>query len=108
KLKPLGVSSEKRAPAVPDVPTLMEAGLKDFTYYAWYGMFAPDGTPKAAIQKIHGELLKISQVPEHRKKLEEQGLEAWTGTSEEFNKFVISETARWKQVVTEAKIPKLK
>ncbi len=108
KLKPLGVSSEKRAPAVPDVPTLMEGGLKGFTYYAWYGMFAPKGTPAAAIKKLRDSLAKVSAVPENQKKLEDQGLEPWIGTSEEFNKFVISETARWKQVVTEAKIPKLK
>lgn len=108
KLKPLGVSSEKRAPAVPDVPTLMEAGLKGFSYYAWYGMFAPDGTPKAAVKKIHDELAKISRVPANRKKLEEQGLEPWVGTTAEFDRFVSSETARWKQVVSEAGIPKLK
>lgn len=108
KLKPLGVSSEKRAPAVPDVPTLMEGGLKDFTYYAWYGMFAPDGTPKVAIQKIHDALAKVSAVPENQQKLLDQGLEPWIGSTEEFRKFVVSETARWKEVVTEAKIPKLK
>lgn len=108
KLRPLGVSSEKRAPAVPDVPTLMEAGLKGFTYYAWYGMFAPDGTPVAAIKKLHDALAKVSAVPANQKKLEEQGLEPWIGTSEAFEKFVNSETARWKKVVAEAGIPKLK
>lgn len=108
KLRPLGVSSEKRAPAVPDVPTLMEAGLKGFTYYAWYGMFAPDGTPVAAIKKLHDALAKVSAVPANQKKLQEQGLEPWIGTSEEFEKFVIKETARWKQVVADAGIPKLK
>lgn len=108
KLRPIGVSSEKRAPAVPDVPTLMEAGLDGFTYYAWYGMFAPDGTPEAAIKKIHDELAKISKVPANQKKLLEQGLEPWVGTTEEFDKFVRSETARWKQVVSDAGIPKLK
>ncbi len=108
KLKAIAVSSEKRAPAVPNVPTLMESGLKNFTYYAWYGMFAPKGTPKAAIQKIHDELIKISQVPENQKKLLDQGLEPWTGSSEDFSKFVISETASWKEVVKESKIPKLK
>lgn len=108
KLRPLGVSSEKRAPAVPDVPTLMEAGLKGFTYYAWYGMFAPDGTPVAAIKKLHDALAKVSAVPANQKKLEEQGLEPWIGTSEAFEKFVNSETVRWKKVVAEAGIPKLK
>lgn len=107
-LKPIAVSSEKRAPAVPDVPTLMEAGLAGFTYYAWYGMFAPDGTPKAAVKKLHDELAKISKVPANQKALLDQGLEPWIGTSEEFDQFVSDETARWKQVVSEAKIPKLK
>lgn len=108
KLKPIAVSSEKRAVAVPEVPTLMEAGLKGFTYYAWYGLFAPDGAPKEAVQKIHDELQKISQVKENQKKLLDQGLEPWVGTSEEFDKFVDSEIVRWKQVVAAAGIPKLK
>lgn len=107
-LKAIAVSSEKRAPAVPDVPTLMESGLDGFTYYAWYGMFAPDGTPKAAISKLHGALAEVSKVPANQKSLQDQGLEPWIGTSAEFDKFVVSETERWKQVVTEAKIPKLK
>jgi len=108
KLKALGVSSEKRAPAVPDVPTLMEAGLKGFTYYAWYGMFAPKGTPVEAVKKLHDSLAKVSAVSANQKKLEDQGLEAWMGSSDEFSKFVSSETARWKQVVKDAGIPKLK
>ena len=108
KLRAIAVSSEERAPAVPDVPTLMESGLNGFTYYAWYGMFAPDGTPKAAINKIHDALVKISQVPENRKKLLDQGLEPWVGSTEDMRKFVVSETARWKQVVKDANIPKLK
>ena len=107
-LKAIAVSSEKRAPAVPDVPTLMESGLDGFTYYAWYGMFAPEGTPKAAIQKLHGALAKVSAVPANQKSLQDQGLEPWMGSSAEFDKFVSDETVRWKQVVTEAKIPKLK
>lgn len=108
KLRAIAVSSEKRAPAVPDVPTLMEAGLDGFTYYAWYGMFAPDGTPNEAIGKIHDALLKISQVPANQKKLLDQGLEPWVGSTEDMRKFVVSETARWKQVVSDAGIPKLK
>lgn len=108
KLRAIAVSSEKRAPAVPDVPTLMESGLNGFTYYAWYGMFAPDGTPKEAVSKIHDALLKISQVPANQKKLLDQGLEPWVGSTEDMRKFVISETARWKKVVAEAGIPKLR
>lgn len=108
KLRPIGVSSEKRAPAVPDVPTLMEGGLKNFTYYAWYGLFAPKGIPEAAVKRLHAELFKISQVPENRKRLEDQGLEPWVGSSDDFYNFVHSEIARWKKIVTEAGIPKLK
>ncbi len=107
-LKAIAVSSEKRAPAVPAVPTLMESGLNGFTYYAWYGMFAPDGTPKAAVKKLHDELTKISKVPANQKALQDQGLEPWVGTSEEFSKFVSEETANWKKIVAEAGIPKLK
>lgn len=107
-VKPIAVSSEKRAPALPEVPTLMESGLPGFTYYAWYGMFAPEGTPKAALNKIQAALAKISQVPANEKSLQDQGLEPWVGTSDQFDKFVTEETARWKQVVSEAGIPKLK
>lgn len=108
KLKPIAVSSEQRAPALPEVPTLIESGLDGFTYYAWYGLFAPDGTPKTVIKRLHDELAKISNVAAHRKTLEDQGLEAWVGPTEQFDRFVEEETARWKRVVAEAGIPKLK
>jgi tripartite-type tricarboxylate transporter receptor subunit TctC len=108
KLKAIAVSSEQRAPAVPEVPTLMESGLDGFTYYAWYGLFAPDGTPKSVLKRINNELAEISRIPGNRKTLEDQGLEAWVGSSEQFDRFVEEETARWKRVVVEAGIPKLK
>ncbi|MBX3663406.1 MAG: tripartite tricarboxylate transporter substrate binding protein [Burkholderiales bacterium] len=108
KLKAIAVSSEQRAPAVPEVPTLMESGLDGFTYYAWYGLFAPDGTPKSVLKRINNELAEISRIPGNRKILEDQGLEAWVGSSEQFDRFVEEETARWKRVVVEAGIPKLK
>lgn len=108
KLKAIAVSSEQRAPAVPDVPTLMESGLDGFTYYAWYGLFAPDGTPKSVLKRLNNELAEISRIPGNRKTLEDQGLEAWVGSSGQFDRFVEEETARWKRVVVEAGIPKLK
>lgn len=107
KLKAIAVSSDKRAPALPDVPTIKESGLPSFTYYAWYGMFAPDGTPQAVVAKLNGTLRRISAIPENRAKLENQGLEAWQGSAQQFESFLESEIDRWKKVVSENDIPKL-
>ncbi len=107
RLKAIAVSSEKRAPALPDVPTISESGLKGFTYYAWYGMFVPKGTPTAVVSRLNKALQEVSSDKAVQAKLIDQGLEPWIGTPQDFSKFVADEIARWKQVVAKNNIPKL-
>lgn len=107
RLKAIAVSSEQRAPALPDVPTISESGLQGFTYYAWYGMFVPDGAPKEVVTKLNKMLQEVSSDKENQAKLIDQGLEPWVGTPQQFSKFVEDEIARWKQVVARNNIPKL-
>jgi len=107
RLKAIAVSSDQRAPALPDVPTISESGLKGFTYYAWYGMFVPKGTPKAVVAMLNKNLQEISTDKGNQAKLIDQGLEPWVGKPQDFSKFVASEIARWKEVVAKNNIKKL-
>ena len=63
RLKGLGITSAKRHPLVPNVPTFIEAGVPDFTVAHWYGVLAPAGTPPALIKTLHAEILKSLQLP---------------------------------------------
>ena len=104
KLRALALMSAERSPAYPDVPTTREQGLADLEVETWYGMFAPAGTPSAAIQKVNGEinlLLKDSQV---RSVLEKQGMTAAGGPPQRLEQLVARELPRWQRVVNAAGI----
>ena len=98
KLRALAVTSPKRSPLAPDVPTMIEAGLKDFDISAWYMVLAPRGTPPAVVQKLNAEINKAMQDPEVRDKLGSQGVDFVGGTPEEAQKFMRSEIERWARV----------
>src|SRR5688500_10617351 len=104
KLRALALMSAERSPAYPDVPTTREQGLSDLEVETWYGMFAPAGTPAAAIQKVNGEinlLLKDGQV---RSVLEKQGMTAAGGPPQRLEQLVARELPRWQRVVNAAGI----
>ena len=75
KLRALAVTTAKRSIALPDVPTLAEAGLKGFTIGTWFGVLAPAATPKEIVARLNTEMVKIIQSPEFRKRMEEIGAE---------------------------------
>jgi len=104
RLKPLGVGSLKRVPALPDVPTISEAGVPGYEATNWWGIVAPAGTPKAVIDQLHKELSVILATAETRKRFESEGGEAVQMSSEDFGKFIVLETAKWAKVVKEAGI----
>jgi len=104
RLKPLGVGSEKRVPALPDVPTISEAGVPGYEATNWWGMVAPAGTPRAVIDKLHQELSVILASGETRKRFETEGGEAVQMSSDDFGRFMVSEQAKWAKVVKEAGI----
>jgi tripartite-type tricarboxylate transporter receptor subunit TctC len=104
RLKVLAVTTEQRAKALPDVPTLSEAGLPGFSGYAWFGMMTPAGVPRDIVMKLHGEVVKAMAPAEVRKRMEDLGSEVVANTPEEFAVFQKSEIEKWGKVVKQAGI----
>ena len=104
RLKPLGVTSAKRALTLPDVPTVAEAGVPGYEATSWNGIFAPAKTPRAIIDKIHAEVVKILNTPDVREKLIAAGSDPVGSTPAEFLAYVKAELARWGKVIRENNI----
>ena len=102
KVIPLAVTSLKRSPALPDVPTLDEAGLKGYEVTAWFGLAAPAGTPRETVMRLNQALNRTTQDPQVRDSLESRGATVIQGTPEEFLKFVAAEVQKWGPVVKRA------
>lgn len=99
RLKALAVSSLRRSPAVPELPTIAESGLPGFEVINWLGVLAPAGTPRDIITKLNQEIVKGLQQPDTKAKLVSQGFETMGGTPEQFAAYMKSETAKWAKVV---------
>jgi tripartite-type tricarboxylate transporter receptor subunit TctC len=104
RLKPLGVGSAKRVAALPDLPTISEAGVPGYEATNWWGIVAPAGTPPPVIERLHRELSVILASAETKKRFETEGGEAAQMSPEEFGRFIASETVKWAKVVKEAGI----
>jgi tripartite-type tricarboxylate transporter receptor subunit TctC len=104
KLKALGVSSAKRVPAMPEVPTIAEAGLPGYEVSNWWGILAPAGTPSPVLDRLYKEITAILDSPETRKRFELEGADVARMTPTEFANFVGQETVKWTRVVKEAGI----
>ena len=104
KLRAIGVAGENRVSVWRDVPTLAEQGIKDVSIKQWYALFAPAKTPKSVIDRFNNELNAVLAEPDVVKRLAEQGSDVETGTPAELRAFVQAEVARWRKVVTAAKI----
>ena len=103
-LKALGVGSAKRVPALPDVPTISEAGVPGYEVTNWWGIAAPAGTPRPVIERLHRELSAVVASSETQKRFEAEGADPLQMTPEEFGRFIAQETAKWSKVVKEAGI----
>jgi tripartite-type tricarboxylate transporter receptor subunit TctC len=99
KLRALAVTSAVRAPALPDVPTVAEAGLPGFEASSWFGILAPAGTPPEVIARLNAEIAKWLASPEAKEKMLALGANAIGGTPEDFAKHIAAETAKWQRVV---------
>jgi tripartite-type tricarboxylate transporter receptor subunit TctC len=99
KLRVIGTLTEKRHPFIPDVPTFIEQGYKEFVMGNWTGIVAPAGTPKATVAKLSAEVTKILRAPEMSKRLTEMGADPMGGTPEEFGRLIQSETERFGKAV---------
>ena len=99
KLKAIAVTSAKRVPWLPDTPTMIEQGLAGYEAEAWYGIFAPGGTPPAIVQKLADDITWAVRSPDTVEKLTAAGAIARGGSPEEFRKFLSVETEKWGQLV---------
>src|SRR5579859_5628335 len=99
KVRALAVTSLKRSPVLPDVPTLDESGLKGYEVTAWFGLAAPAGTPREAVLKLNQALNRTTQDAQVREALMSRGATVIQGTPEDFQKFVANEVQKWGPVV---------
>ena len=104
RLRGYAVTTLTRAGPLPDVPTLAELGVKDYEYAAWYGLFAPAGTPRNVVAKIHKAAVSSLKLPAVLKAYREQGLNATPTTPTEFARYIDSERQKWAGVVHQARI----
>jgi tripartite-type tricarboxylate transporter receptor subunit TctC len=99
KLRALAVTGARRSPAVPDLPTMAEAGLPDFVVESWYGLMAPAGTPEPILRKVRDDTLQVLARPEMVEAFAKQGADVVTSTPAEFASMIASDKARWAEVI---------
>ena len=104
KLRALAITSAKRSPQLPDVPTVAEAGIPGYDFSAWYMLIAPAKTPPAIIERVNADLRKISTLPDFRKRIEDIGGEVLSMSVKESNDYLNNEFARWSKVVKDRNI----
>jgi tripartite-type tricarboxylate transporter receptor subunit TctC len=99
KLRPLAVSGSARAPQLPEVPTLAEAGVAGYSAYVWFGLMAPRGTPAAIVEQLNRELRAALATPEVTAYMAETGIEPIGSTPAEFDAYFREERSRWARVI---------
>ena len=104
RIRAIAVSTRERALALPDVPTVIESGIKDYEIFGWFGLMAPAGTPPALVEQLSGEINKIMTLPAMRDRVIADGGTPVGTTPAEFQRFVQSEIAKWTRVIKQAGI----
>jgi tripartite-type tricarboxylate transporter receptor subunit TctC len=104
KMRALAVSSSKRSPALPDLPTIDESGMKGFDEGGQHGIVGPAGIPKDILAKLNGAIVAAMKSPDVSRRLAEEGSVAVGSTPEEYREVILHETAKWKKVVQQAGI----
>jgi tripartite-type tricarboxylate transporter receptor subunit TctC len=104
RVRALAVTSSKRAPSLPNVPTMAEAGVAGYEVVAWQGIFAPAGTPPAIVQRLYTEISGILKQPDVQERLAKLGVDPSGMTPQQFAAFQAAEIAKWAKVVKEAKV----
>jgi tripartite-type tricarboxylate transporter receptor subunit TctC len=102
RMKPLSVAAMQRAPALPDVPTSAEGGMKDFAVSGWYGLVAPAKTPKAVVDRVHAAAVKALKDPKVLERLAASGSQPIGEDGEKFDALIRAEITRWNKVLTAA------
>jgi tripartite-type tricarboxylate transporter receptor subunit TctC len=104
KVRPVAVTSAQASPLLPGVPSIAESGLPDYVVSAWFGIFAPAGTPPDVVGRLNQEIGKATRSEDIRRQLGSMGADARSGSSEAFTAFVRSEHAKWENVIRKAGI----
>jgi len=104
KIRPLATSGAKRAAALPDLPTIAEAGLPGYEVNVWYGLFAPRGTPRAIVAKLAQDVAAVMQAPENRERWTTLGVDPEGTTPEQFAAYFRADIEKWRKVVQAAKL----
>ena len=99
RLRPLGLTTTTRIEALPDVPTIAEAGVPGYESVQWFGMLVPAGTPRPIIDRLHQEFTRSLRAPDMKERLTSLGLDAVGSTPEEFAAYIKSETEKWAKVI---------
>jgi len=102
RMRPLAVSTAERVAVVPDVPTLREAGLREYEHSTWYGLFVPARTPRPVVERLNDSVRKIVTSDDVKQKFSPQGVEPASNSPEEFRTFLTAEIAKWAKVVRSA------
>jgi tripartite-type tricarboxylate transporter receptor subunit TctC len=102
RLRPLAVTGAHRSPALPEMPTMMEAGVRGYESSTWYGLLAPKATPRAIVTKLNREVVAIVNLPDVKKHLLGEGAEPVGNTPEQFGEFIKAEIAKWGKVIRAA------
>jgi tripartite-type tricarboxylate transporter receptor subunit TctC len=105
-LKALAVTTKDRSALLPQLPSMDEAGVKGFDITSWQGYLGPANLPKDIVLKLNAEIQKIINRPEIKKELAERGMEAFSGPSEEFEKFLKDQLVVWEKLIADAGIEK--
>jgi tripartite-type tricarboxylate transporter receptor subunit TctC len=99
RLRAIGITGPKRSASMPEVPTVAESGVPGYDVVAWYGFFAPAGTPREIVMRVNAEVKRILGVPEMRERLSGEGAEVAASTPEEFAAYIKTEMVKWSRVV---------
>jgi len=104
RLVALGVGSAKRSPALPNIPTIAEAGVPGYEYTTWYGVFAPAKTPRTLIARLNAEIVKAMETPDIKDRFTALGGDPDPGTPEELRAYMAIESAKWAKIIKAANI----
>jgi tripartite-type tricarboxylate transporter receptor subunit TctC len=102
KVRAFAVTSRKRSPAAPELPTMAEQGFAGFDAIAWFGLMAPAGTPEPILKKLHAETIRILALPDVRKKFDDLGMETIGNTPTEFAAVIKAEIPQWAKVIKDS------
>jgi tripartite-type tricarboxylate transporter receptor subunit TctC len=102
KLRAIGVTSAKRSPSAPEIPTIAEQGLPGFEATSWFAVFAPANTPKPVVEKLHAEIVRIFGLPDVQTKMKTLGLDLILGGPDELAKTQAAEIAKWAKVIKDS------